>query len=128
MKVKVAKWGNSLGVRLPKAAAEAAGLCPGAEVDVVVEGGDLRLKSPLRTSRQLLEEMVAEMKRLGPENVPEMVDWGPDVGAEIIDDAYSRGEITLNDILKGSQAGKRKKPSRKATTNAASRRRRHRLG
>jgi len=123
MKVKVAKWGNSLGVRLPKAAAEAAGLRPGAEVDVVVEGGDLRLKSPLRTSRQLLEEMVAEMKRLGSENVPEMVDWGPDVGAEIIDDAYSRGEITLNDILKGNRTGKRKKPPRKATTNAASRRR-----
>jgi antitoxin MazE len=128
MKVKVAKWGNSLGVRLPKAAAAAAGLRAGAEVDVVVEGGDLRLKSPLRTSRQLLEEMVAEMKRLGPENQPEMVDWGPDVGAEIIDDAYSRGEITLDDILKGDRTDKRKKPMRKAMTNALSRRRRHRLG
>ncbi|HEX8165726.1 MAG TPA: hypothetical protein VF601_08055 [Beijerinckiaceae bacterium] len=48
-----------------------------------------------------MEELVAEMKRLGPENEPELVDWGPDVGAEIIDDEYSRGEITLDDILSG---------------------------
>jgi len=43
MKVKIAKWGNSLGVRLPKAAVDAAGLTPSAEVDVIVKGGDLRL-------------------------------------------------------------------------------------
>jgi antitoxin MazE len=39
------------------------------------------------------------MKRLGPENEPELVDWGPDWGSEIIDDEYSRGEITLDDLL-----------------------------
>jgi antitoxin MazE len=32
------------------------------------------------------QEMIAGMKRLGPENEPETVDWGPDRGAEIIDD------------------------------------------
>ena len=97
MKVKVAKWGNSLGLRLPKAAVEAAGLKAGSEVDVTVEGRELRVKSPSKgkTSRQLLEEMVAEMKRLGPEAEPETVEWGPDRGSEIIDDEYSRGEITL---------------------------------
>lgn len=87
MRVKVAKWGNSLGVRLPRAAAEAAGLTAGSEVDVVAERGRIRLQAPAaRTSRQLLEDMVAEMKRLGPENEPETVDWGPDRGSEIIDD------------------------------------------
>jgi hypothetical protein len=44
MKVKLAKWGNSLGVRVPKAAADAAGLKAGTEVDVVVEGRDLRIR------------------------------------------------------------------------------------
>jgi len=44
--------------------------------------------------------MVAEAKRLGPENEPPTLDWGPDRGSEIIDDAYSRGEITLDDILR----------------------------
>jgi hypothetical protein len=47
------------------------------------------------------------MKRLGPENAPETVDWGPDRGSEIIDDEYSRGEITLEDLLRSKSAGKR---------------------
>jgi antitoxin MazE len=99
MKVKVAKWGNSLGLRLPKAAVDATGLKPGAEVDVTIEGRDLRVRQPLPFKSYRLEDLVAEMKRLGPENEPETVDWGPDVGSEIIDDEYSRGEITLKDIL-----------------------------
>jgi antitoxin MazE len=101
MRVKVAKWGNSLGVRLPKAAVDAAGLEVGSELDIAVEGSDLRLKkgSP-RIPRYRLEDMVAEMKRLGGRDAePETVEWGPDRGEEIIDDEYSRGEITLNDLL-----------------------------
>ncbi len=128
MKAKVAKWGNSLGVRLPKAAAEAVGLRAGADVDILVENGDLLLRKPARTSRQLLEVMVAEMKRLGGRDAePELVDWGPDRGEEILpEDAYSRGEITLDDLIgnKTSKAAKRQK----AGQHAAPRRRRHRLG
>ena len=101
MKVKVAKWGNSLAVRLPKAAAEAAGLKPGSELDVTVEGSDLRLtKKPVPIPHYRLEDLVAEMKRLGGRDAePETVEWGPDRGEEIIDDEYSRGEITLDDLL-----------------------------
>ncbi len=106
MKVKLAKWGNSLGVRVPKAAAEAAGLKAGTEVDVVVEGRDLRIRQAIPFKHYRLEDLVAEMKRIGPENEPEMVDWGPDVGSEIIDDAYSRGEITLDDLLKKKNAAR----------------------
>ena len=104
MKVKLAKWGNSVGLRLPKAAVEAAGLAPGTVVDVTVEGHDLRVRKPLPIKRYRLEDLLAEMDRLGPENEPETVDWGPDRGAEIIEDAYSRGEITLDDILSGKNA------------------------
>jgi antitoxin MazE len=93
MKVKVAKWGNSLGVRLPKAAADAVGVKAGAEFDVVIEGPDLRLRRITRTTHYRLEDLLAEMDRLGPENRPALIDWGPDVGAEIIDDDYSRGSI-----------------------------------
>jgi antitoxin MazE len=93
MKAKIAKWGNSVAVRLPKAALEATGLQAGAEVDVVVEGRELRLKQVVRTPHYTLEELLAEMDRLGPESRPALVDWGPDVGAEIIDDDYSRGLI-----------------------------------
>jgi antitoxin MazE len=101
MKVKIAKWGNSLGLRLPRAAIEATGLKAGAEVDVIIEGRDLRVRSFLPAKYYRLEDLVAEMKRLGPENESETVNWGPDRGSEIIDDAYSRGEVTLEDILTG---------------------------
>lgn len=131
MKVKISKWGNSLGLRLPKAAAETAGLTEGSEVDVVVEGRELRLRPTVALKPYRLEDLIAEMDRLGPENEPETVDWGPDRGSEIIDDAYSRGEITLEDILSRkpeSKAGKlRKEPSGGAKANATGRRR-HRMG
>jgi len=106
MRVKIAKWGNSLGLRLPKAAVEATGLKPGSEVDVSVEGRNIQVRQPLPIKHYRLEDLLAEMDRLGPENEPEMVDWGPDVGSEIIDDAYSRGEITLEDILSGKPKNK----------------------
>jgi antitoxin MazE len=66
-----------------------------------------------KTSAQLLEEMVAEMARLGPGCEPETVDWGPDRGSEIIDDAYSRGEIPMppDDCPTGSEkTGKKHRP------------------
>jgi antitoxin MazE len=108
VKVKVAKWGNSLGLRLPKAAVDATGLKPGAEVDVTIEGRDLRVRRPVSVSPYRLEDLLVEMDRLGPENEPETVEWGPDRGSEIIEDAYSRGEITLENILgRKNVAGRR---------------------
>jgi antitoxin MazE len=86
MKVKVAKWGNSWGVRLPRAAFEAAGVTLGTELNVQVKDGGFQLSRPGKSSRELLAEMVAEAKRLGPEFEPETVDWGPDRGSEIIND------------------------------------------
>jgi antitoxin MazE len=124
MKAKIAKWGNSAAVRLPKAALEATGLQAGAEVDVVVEGRELRLKQVVRTPHYTLQELLAEMDRLGPESRPEVVDWGPDVGAEIIDDDYSRGLIPAPGG--GSRAGR---PEADAGTRAGrrpARRRTHR--
>jgi antitoxin MazE len=101
VKVKISKWGNSLGLRLPRAAVEATGLRPGAEVDVMIEGRDLRVRSLPPITHYSLEDLLAEMDRLGPENQPELIDWGPDRGAEIIEDDYSRGKITLKDVLSG---------------------------
>ena len=87
MKVAVAKWGNSLAVRLPKGVSEELGLKPGKELDLVVESGEIRLRRLARkSSAQLLAQMVAEAKRLGPEFEPETVDWGPDRGSEVIVD------------------------------------------
>jgi antitoxin MazE len=87
MQVRIAKWGNSLAVRLPKAIAEDLGLVEGQPVDVAIDKGAVRVKpspAPVR-----LSDLVAEAERLGPVAQPEIVTWGPDVGAEIIEDAYS---------------------------------------
>jgi antitoxin MazE len=101
MKVTVAKWGNSKAVRLPKALTDAQGFEEGTQLELTVEPDGFRLRRPAKTSKELLAEMLAEIDRLGPGHEPETVEWGPDVGSEIIDDAYSRGEITLDDILSG---------------------------
>src|SRR5437870_11740285 len=103
MKIKIAKWGNSLALRLPKRYADELGLKPGSTVDLEKDGAKLAIDTAPRRKipHYRLEDLLAEMDRLGPENEPELVDWGPDVGSEIIDDAYSRGEITLEDILSG---------------------------
>jgi antitoxin MazE len=124
MKAKIAKWGNSAAVRLPKAALEAAGLRAGAEVNVVVEGGELRLKQVVRTPHYTLEELVAEMDRLGSESRPALVDWGPDVGAEIIDDDYSRGLIPA--AGGGSRVGRPKADAGTRAGRRPARRRTHR--
>ena len=47
MQVHVARWGNSLGLRIPKDIALRAGLCEGARVDVEAEG-DRIIISPTR--------------------------------------------------------------------------------
>jgi antitoxin MazE len=87
VKVTISKWGNSVAVRLPKGVSEELGLKPGKELDLIVESGEIRLRRFARSSSaQLLAEMVAEAKRLGPDLEPETVDWGPDRGSEIIVD------------------------------------------
>ena len=53
----IAKWGNSLAVRLPKQAAEAAHLTEGAPVTIKVVGRDIVI-SPAR-ARYSLDELLA---------------------------------------------------------------------
>ena len=57
MRVSLAKWGNSLAVRVPKEVAASAGLREGAALDLTVEDGAL----VLRRRRYDLAEMVAAM-------------------------------------------------------------------
>lgn len=90
MKVQVARWGNSTAMRFPKAVADAMKLEPGTQLELVMEGRDIRLMRPRPQSRRLLDEMAEEARRLGPGFEPASVDWGPDRGPESIDDDASR--------------------------------------
>jgi antitoxin MazE len=65
MRVKIAKWGNSAAIRLPKAVMEGLELDEGAELDLNLVGGELRavaVKSALSPS---IDQLVTEMKQLG---------------------------------------------------------------
>ena len=96
--VQISKWGNSSAIRLPKAVLDELGLKPGQTVELTVQDGK-GIIEPARPKKITLEWIISEMKRLGPENAPETVEWAT-IPEEAIDDEYSRGEITLDDILK----------------------------
>lgn len=86
MQGKTARWGNSLAVRLPKEVVERLQIREGEPVRFAL-GLDSVSVTPIRQRRiPTLDEMVAEMRRLGPDFEPPTVDWGPDVGEEIIND------------------------------------------
>lgn len=97
MKTKIARWGNSLALRLPAEVVRDFGLREGQIVELTPN----KPKIEIATERQYadgvpvytLQELVAEARRLGPENESEMLDWGPDRGSEILpEDEYSRAK------------------------------------
>ena len=98
--IQISKWGNSAAIRLPKAVLDELGLKQGQTVELTVQDGK-GIIEPARPKKITLAWIISEMDRLGPENAPETVDWGPDRGDEIIDDEYSRGEITEDDLTRG---------------------------
>ena len=77
MPVTLQKWGNSIGVRLPKPMLEQVGLNEGAQVEVQVEGDHL----VIRRHKLKLADLLAQCK---PENRPDPIDFGPPIGREII--------------------------------------------
>lgn len=97
MKAKIARWGNSLALRLPAEVVRDFGLKEGQVVEVTPNKPTIEIATarPLVNGIPVytLEELLAEADRLGWENESEMLDWGPARGSEIIDDEYSRGEL-----------------------------------
>ncbi|RMF16053.1 MAG: AbrB/MazE/SpoVT family DNA-binding domain-containing protein [Candidatus Dadabacteria bacterium] len=79
MKTRVRKWGNSLGVRIPKSFAEQINVVEGAEIDIAVSDGKLVLK-PVVAPRYRLEDLVSEIR---PSNLHGEVDTGEPVGNEL---------------------------------------------
>ncbi|HEV7463593.1 MAG TPA: AbrB/MazE/SpoVT family DNA-binding domain-containing protein [Methyloceanibacter sp.] len=108
MKVKIAKWGNSLAVRLPKRLADELGLKPGKTVELQKEGTSLAIETTVgpKIPHYRLEDLLAQIKP-GTETPP-LLDWGPDVGAEILpDDDWS--DIAPSDEEMGIARGDKKR-------------------
>lgn len=78
MVATVAKWGNSLALRIPQHIVKKIQLTEGAEVDLVVIDGNLVIKPRLR-KRYSLEELV---DAITPDNLHSEVDTEVAVGNE----------------------------------------------
>jgi antitoxin MazE len=76
MKAKIAKWGNSIGLRLPKPLAQDLGLKPGLEVDLRQNGSQVVIETSAgrRIPSYRLEDLLAQIKP--GQKPPRFEDWG----------------------------------------------------
>ena len=79
MQTRIQKWGNSLGLRIPKAFAEQAGVEAGSAVDLALEDGDL----VIRPTRAPKYDLAALLRGITDENVHAEVETGRPVGREV---------------------------------------------
>ena len=78
MKSKVQKWGNSLGLRIPKVLAEETNLGEGSSVDIRVDGSVLIIKSSKKyySLSKLLSQITSK-------NLHSEIDFGQPKGKEV---------------------------------------------
>ena len=77
IKQKLTMWGNSLGIRLPKAITEQVNLQEGVTVSISTEGDKIILSptKPKYTLDELLKDVI-------PEKQHDELDWGEAMGEE----------------------------------------------
>lgn len=78
MVAKVAKWGNSLAIRLPHHLVKEVHFAEGTQVEIVVDKGNLVIK-PNPRKHYSLEELVAAIT---PENLHQEIETGTALGNE----------------------------------------------
>jgi len=78
MQTRVQKWGNSLGVRIPRGLAEQIGLGAGTEVNLTAKDGELVVK-PAVPAPLSLDDLLAKVTT---DNLHSPVDTGDAVGLE----------------------------------------------
>jgi antitoxin MazE len=78
MVTKVQKWGNSLGLRLPKALADELHIDPGSEVDLKVVKGRLVL-TPVKCASYALKDLLAGVTN---KNIHDEIEFDSPIGDE----------------------------------------------
>ena len=78
MRTQVSRWGNSLGVRIPKSCVDELGLAEGVSVEVKVSGRLLTISAAQR--EYSLETLV---DAITAKNQHAESDWGPPQGKEV---------------------------------------------
>jgi antitoxin MazE len=79
MSVTLHRWGNSIGLRLPKPLLEQLGLSEGSKVDLRIEDGHIVIE-PQRTRKLTMKDI---LEGFTPEDQPGEVGWGKPVGKEV---------------------------------------------
>jgi antitoxin MazE len=79
VQTKIQRWGNSLGLRIPRSFAEEAGVAAGSFVDLSLRGGDLVVK-PARRRTYRLKDLLA---KITARNLHGEVETGGPVGREV---------------------------------------------
>jgi antitoxin MazE len=77
METKLQRWGNSLGLRIPKTLAQEAGVKAGSTVELAIEDGRLVVRPARR--RYDLGKLVGQITEA---NLHEAIDTGEPVGRE----------------------------------------------
>ena len=88
MQTSIAKWGNSQGIRIPKAFLQSINVTENDPVDVTLEDEKIIIKKSKafkhKTTRERLIEFYGEDFEKHKDDVDrEVIDWGPPVGEEI---------------------------------------------
>lgn len=73
--LQVQKWGNSLGIRIPKAIAIKVGLEEGSEIELDIEGDKIIIKRKSNTLKELLSQIT-------PDNIHHEISTGDAEGRE----------------------------------------------
>ena len=79
MVTTIQKWGNSLGLRIPKSVAHDAHVREGTAVEIRSQGGRLVI-SPIKTKRYRLDDLLKQVTR---HNIHREIDTGDAVGNEV---------------------------------------------
>ncbi len=75
MRSQLAKWGNSLAVRLPKAFVDKLGVAEGEPIELDIAGDTVTVRKPTQTLDQLLDQVT-------PDNLHGETPTGKAVGRE----------------------------------------------
>lgn len=79
MHTKIVRWGNSLGLRIPKSFAEEMGVSDGTPVDLSLEEGRLVIRAA-KPKPVVLDDLLADVKK---SNLHRETDTGDPVGGEV---------------------------------------------
>ena len=79
MRTKIQRWGNGLGLRIPRSFVQDAGVEAGSEVELSIRHGELVVKATRRRKYRLSELL----RKVTAKNIHAEVDAGAPVGREV---------------------------------------------